>query len=377
MSTKKKSRRKAPQAPTRPSLQKLRARLDRIDDEVLALLGERYRVIQEVQRAKQRDGGVVFQPERERSQLARLHRLNERDGTPVKPEALEAIFREILSASRSLQTSLSVAYLGPPGTFSERAAVEQFGSAAEFLPVASFSEVFRVVERGQATFGVVPIENSTEGMVGPVLDAFVQSPLQIVAERQLLIRHALLAKGMSVGRIKKVVSHPQSIGQCREWLATHMPGVPTREVSSNAEAAVAAARSPTTAAIAGKEAARVYGLRVLADGIQDVPHNVTRFVVIAPESATPPTTSDKVSVIFSVKNEPGMLHKSLKPLAGQGIDLLKIESRPSRGRVWDYLFFVDFGGELSNPRVKRAMAAMKRNCVWFKVLGSYPAAVAK
>ncbi len=377
MSTKKKSRPPAPKARTRPSLDKLRVRIDEIDDEIVTRLGERYLVVQEVQQAKKRDGGVVFQPERERSQLRRLHRLNDREGSPVKPEALEAIFREILSASRALQTAVSVAYLGPAGTFSERAAIEQFGSAAELLPVASISEVFRVVERGQATFGVVPIENSTEGMVGPTLDSFVQSPLQIVAERQLLIRHALLAKGAGLGRIKRIVSHPQSLGQCREWLATRMPGTPTREVASNAEAAAAAAKSPTTAAIAGKEAARVYGLRVLADGIQDVPHNVTRFLVIAPDSATPPTTSDKVSVMFSVKNEPGMLYRSLKPLAGQGIDLLKIESRPMRGRIWDYLFFVDFGGELANPKVRRAMTAMQKNCVWFKVLGSYPAAVAK
>lgn len=377
MSKKKKSRPAAPRTAARPSLDKLRVRIDEIDDEIVALLGERYRVVQQVQQAKKRDGGVVFQPERERSQLRRLHRLNERDGTSVKPEALDAIFREILSASRALQTSISVAFLGPAGTFSEQAAIEQFGSAAELLPVASIPEVFRVVERGQATFGVVPIENSTAGIVGPTLDSFVQTPLQIVAERQLMIRHALLAKGAGIGRIRKIVSHPQSLGQCREWLATHMPGIPTHEVSSNAEAAATAAKSATTGAIAGKEAARVYGLRVLADGIQDVPHNVTRFLVIAPEAATPPTTSDKVSVIFSVKNEPGMLYHSLKPLAGQGIDLLKIESRPMRGRIWDYLFFVDFGGELANPKVKRAMTAMKKNCEWFKVLGSYPASVLK
>lgn len=377
MSKKKQSRPAAPSSTSRPVLDKLRGRIDQIDDEMVALLAERYRVVQQVQEAKKRDGGVVFQPERERSQMRRLHRLNEKAGSPVKPEALDAIFREILSASRALQTAVSVAFLGPAGTFSERAAIEQFGSAAELLPVASIAEVFRVVERGQATFGVVPIENSTEGMVGPTLDAFVQSPLQIVAERQLLIRHALLAKRAGIRRIKQIVSHPQSLGQCREWLATHMPGIPTREISSNAEAAAAAAKSTTTGAIAGRDAARVYGLRVLADGIQDVPHNVTRFLVVAPESATPPTTSDKVSVIFSVKNEPGMLYRSLKPLAGQGIDLLKIESRPMRGRIWDYLFFVDLGGELANPKVRRAMNAMKKNCVWFKVLGSYPAAVVK
>jgi chorismate mutase/prephenate dehydratase len=393
VSTKKKSRRSAPVAANldrrpspgpirargdaRPSLEKLRARIDAIDADVLAKLAERYRVVREIQKAKQRDGGVVYQPERERAQLDRLRRLNERDGTLVRPDAVEAIFREILSASRALQSPVSVAYLGPPGTFSERAALEQFGTGAELVPVASIREVFRMVEREQATFGVVPIENSTEGMVGPTLDAFVQSPLKIVAERQLLIRHALLAKGTSAGRIRRIVSHPQSLGQCREWLATHMPGIPTREVASNAEAAAAASRSATTAAVAGRDAARLYGLRVLADGIQDVPHNVTRFLVIAPESAATPTTSDKVSVIFSVKNEPGMLYRSLRPLAGASIDLLKIESRPMRGRIWDYLFFVDFGGELSNPKVRRAMGAMRRNCEWFKVLGSYPAAVAK
>ena len=371
------TKKKAPSGRARSSLDKLRTRIDELDDEILERLGERYRVVQEVQAAKQRDGGVVFQPERERSQLRRLHQQNDRNGTPVKPEALDAIFREILSASRALQAAVSVAYLGPAGTYSERAATMQFGSAAEFLPVSSIPEVFRVVERGQATFGVIPIENSTAGMVGPSLDAFVASPLQIVAERQLLIRHALLAKGAALGRIKRVVSHPQSLGQCREWLAKNLPGIPTREVASNAEAAAIAAKSPTTAAIAGREAARLYRLRVLADGIQDVPHNVTRFLVIAPESAAPPVMSDKVSVLFSVKNEPGMLYRSLKPLAGQGIDLLKIESRPMRGRIWDYLFFVDFGGDMANPKVRRAMNAMKKNCVWFKVLGSYPAAVAK
>ena len=359
------------------SLQRLRSKIDQIDDELLALLGERYRVVSEVQRAKQRQGGVVFQPERERAQLTRLRQRNEEAGRPLASEALEAIFREILSASRALQSPLSVAYLGPEGTFSESAARQQFGSAAKFLPVSAISEVFRTVERGEATFGVVPIENSTEGMVGPTLDALIQSPLQIVAERQLLIRHALLAKTRKRSAIKKVVSHPQSLGQCREWLATHLPGVSTREVSSNAQAASIAARSAGTAAIAGREAAQLYGLQVLADGIQDLPHNVTRFLVIASESAAPDRMSDKVSVIFSVKNEPGMLHRSLKPLAGHGIDLLKIESRPMRGRVWDYVFFVDLGGALEDPKVRRAMESMKRNCTWFKVLGSYPAAVVK
>ncbi|MBM4270165.1 MAG: prephenate dehydratase [Deltaproteobacteria bacterium] len=358
----------------RDTLEELRARIDELDAKVLGHLGERYRVVEAILKAKQRDGTPVYQPDRERSQLARLERLNRQAGTPVQPAAVEAIFREILSASRALQGAVAVAYLGPPGTYSERAAREQFGSSAELLPVGSIPEVFRTVERTRAAFGVVPIENSTEGMVGQTLDAFVQSPLRIVAERQLQIRHALLARSAGLAGIRLIVSHPQSLAQCREWLATNAPGIPTREVASNAAAAEAASRSRTTAAIAGEEAGRLYGLKVLADGIQDVPHNVTRFLVVAAESAVPPGASDKISVLFSVKNEPGMLYRSLKPLAANGIDLFKIESRPLRGRIWDYLFFADFAGEMTDPRVKRAMNAMKRHCVWFKVLGSYPAA---
>lgn len=374
MATKKKSGREASRSKARAPLSRLRRQIDRIDDEIFALLSQRYAVVQEVQQAKSRSGTGVFHPERERSQIERLRALNEKAGGPVRAEALEAIFREILSASRALQTDVSVAYLGPPGTFSERAALEQFGSSADLQPVASIADVFSTVERGVSLFGVVPIENSTQGMVGATLDCFVQSPLQIVAERQLLIRHALLSRVRSLSKIRRVVSHPQSLAQCRDWLATHLPGVPTREVSSNAEAAARAERETGVAAIAGRDAASLYGLRVLADGIQDVAHNVTRFVVLAAEGGSP-GVRDKVSVLFSVKNEPGMLYRSLKPLAGQELDLLKIESRPMRGRVWDYLFFVDFAGDFTDPKVRRAMTAMKRHCTWFKVLGSYPAAV--
>ena len=357
------------------TLARLRTRLDGIDDDVLRLLSERYEIVREVQRAKQRSGDGVYVPERERAQLARLARRNEALASPVNAEALRAIFGEILSASRALQAALSVAYLGPAGTYSEKAAREQFGASTALVPAPSIGDVFRMVERCEAHYGIVPIENSTEGMVGATLDAFVASPLQIVAERDLAIRHALLSKASSLRRVKRVVSHAQSLAQCRDWLRQNLPGVPAVDVPSNALAAQAAARGATTAAIASAENAERYGLRVLAHAIQDLPHNVTRFVVLGrPDGGTVAGDADKVSLLFSVKNRPGMLFKSLKPLSERGIDLCKIESRPMRGRSWDYVFFLDFRGRLGDRRVADAMAEMTRQCVWLKVLGAYAAA---
>jgi len=372
---------RAAPAPVAPTLERLRRRIDRLDAEVLARLGERMRLVEQIRRVKQASGDGVYAPERERAQLERLERLNRSAGSPLAPEALEAIFREVLSASYALQGPLSVAYLGPRGTFSERAAREQFGSSTRMVPVGSIPGVFRAVERGQATFGVVPVENSTEGMVGQTLDAFVDSPLKIVAERELAVRHALLGRMRSVKQVRRVVSHPQSLAQCREWLARSLPDVPTLEVASNALAAETAARTQSTAAIAGREAATPYKLRVLADNIQDLARNVTRFVVLSARETTAAGGSgkgapaaSKISLLFSVKNEAGMLHRSLQSFATHGLDLCKIESRPMRGRAWDYLFFVDFRGHIGDPGVRRAIAAMKKHCVWLKVLGSYAAA---
>ena len=353
------------------ALRRLRARIDRIDAEVLSLLGERYRVVAGIQRVKEKSGDGVYVPARERAQIERLEALNREAGNPVRPEALRAIFGEILAASRALQGRLSVAYLGPQGTFSERAARAHFGSSAELVAVPSIPDVFRAVERGQARLGIVPIENSTEGMVIPTMDALAASDLRIVAERPLSIRHALLSRSAKVSQIRRIVSHPQSLAQCREWLARHLPDVPTSEVASNALAAEAASRARTTAAVAGREAAETYGLRVLADGIQDLARNVTRFVVIAPPGGVREEGADKVSVLFSVRNEAGMLFRALQPLARHGIDLIKLESRPMRGRSWEYLFFADFRGAVASPEVKRAMRAMQRHCLSFKELGAY------
>lgn len=356
------------------TLAALRARIDALDDEVLRLLSERYEVVREVQRVKQQSGDGVYVPERERAQLARLAQRNEASAHPLRPEALRAIFGEILSASRALQGSLAVAYLGPAGTYSEKAARQQFGASTALVPAPTIGDVFRKVERGEAHYGIVPVENTTEGMVGATLDAFVESPLQIVAERELAIRHALLSRATSLKQVKRVVSHVQSLGQCRGWLRQNLPGVPTVDVASNALAAQAASRGSSTAAIASAEAAERYGLNVLADAIQDQPHNVTRFVVLGRPDGLVASDADKVSLLFSVKNRPGMLYRSLKPLSERGIDLCKIESRPMRGRSWEYLFFLDFRGRLGERRVVDAMDEMKRQCVWLKVLGAYPAA---
>ncbi len=355
-------------------LERLRSHIDRLDAEILERLSERYRVVEEVQRVKQERGDGIWVPARERGQLERLRRLNRRFERPLAEAALEAIFGEILSASRALQGGVRVAFLGPEGTFSERAARRHFGSSAELVAADSIAGVFEAVERERARYGVVPIENSTEGMVGQTLDHLVASPLRIVGERQLAVRHALLGRARSLAGVRRVVSHPQSLAQCREWLRKHLHGVPTAEVASNALAAAAAARSRTTAAIAAREAAPRYGLRVLADGIQDLARNVTRFVVVAGCEVDDAAACDKVSLLFSVRNEAGRLFRALEPLARERIDLCKIESRPMRGRAWEYVFFTDFRGRLGDPRVRIALRAMERRCTWFKLLGTYPAA---
>lgn len=355
----------------RESLVRLRSRIDRIDSSILGLLVERFRVVEDVLRAKRRSGGAVYRPLREHEQLDRLERLASGAEGSLSADAVRAIFGEILSASRALQGSPSIAYLGPEGTFSERAARAQFGSAAKLVPVASIPEVFAAVERGRAQLGIVPIENSTEGMVGPTLDALVSSPLRIVAERGLAVRQALLARTPGLDRIRRIVSHPQSLAQCREWLARRLPDVPAIEVASNAAAAARAARSPSTAAIASRDAARRYGLRVLAEDIQDAANNVTRFVVLAPADAPTEAGADKMSVLFSVRNRPGALYRALEPLARARVDLCKLESRPMRGRSWEYLFFVDLRGAIEGARVRRALASMERESILFKVLGAY------
>ena len=305
--------------------------------------------------------------------LARLLRVNR---GPLPEPLVRAIFREIISASRSLEQRLRIAYFGPEGTFTHLAARQQFGAAADYLPEASIAEVFHEVENGRADLGVVPVENSTEGMVAHTLDLLAESPLAICAEISLHVRHNLLVcPGTTLGDVRRVAAHPQALAQCRRWLAEHLPAAPTEAEASNARAAERARDEPGVAAIAAAAAAETYRLAILADGIQDEPANLTRFVVLASHDASQPSGDDKTSILFSVRDEVGVLARMLRPFAAHGIDLIKIESRPLRGRPWEYVFFLDLKGHRRERRVQQALGEVERGALRLKVLGSYPAAL--
>ena len=358
-----------------PEVDRERARIDRIDERILALLNQRARIAQRIGRRKARnsaaDGADGFWvPSREKRILGRLCALN---AGPLSGEVVRGIFREIISASRALEARLTVAYLGPEGTFTHAAAREQFGNGADLAAVESIPQIFAEVERRRADFGVVPVENSTEGAVTSTLDLLVESPLHITAEVLLDVRQCLLSRASALGEVRRVLSHPQALAQCRRWLAEHLPGAAREEVSSTSRAAELAAADPTTAAIASRMAAERYDLRVLAANIQDETANVTRFFVLGPTDASTPSGDDKTSVLCTVKDEVGVLAKLLQPLARARVSLHKIESRPLRGRPWEYVFFLDLRGHRSEPRVKRALARMTPLTTLMKILGSYPA----
>ena len=350
----------------------LRRQIDRLDDRMLELLNQRARLAQAVGATKSRTRASVYAPAREKHVLARLVGTNR---GPLADRHVQAIFREVMSASRSLEQRLRVAYLGPPATYSHLAASAQFGAAVDYAPSASIPEVFHDVENGRAELGVVPVENSTEGGVGHTLDMLIDSPLQICTEILLPVRHCLLARaGTSMTRLRRVVAHPQALPQCRQWLASHLPSVPLLEATSNARAAERASKEAGTAAIASAAAADVYGLAILAEEIQDDAGNTTRFVVLGGADSATPSGDDKTSLVVSVRDEVGVLAKLLRPFAQHGIDLIKIESRPLRERPWEYYFFLDLRGHRREARVARALAAVARRTLRAKVLGSYPAA---
>ncbi len=356
--------------PSKSTLDSLREGIDRIDAHVLKLLNQRARLALSVGHSKMRRHHEVYVPGRERRIYERLFTLNK---GPLPNEAVRAVYREIISASRPLEKPLRVAYLGPEATFTHMAAREQFGSQATFVSAETIPQVFAEVERGYADYGVAPIENSTEGVVGTTLDMFVESPLSILSELSLEIRHCLLSRSRLLKRVKRVLSHPQSLAQCRRWLATHLPGVPVEETTSNARAAEVAAQNPTVAAIAGKLAAERYGLKVVAEGIQDHSANLTRFVVIGQQRENSLSSGhDKTSILFSVKDELGILYRMLKPFAENRVNLMRIESRPLKGRPWEYLFFLDVGGHLHEEKIERAVQELAKGCLFVKVLGSYP-----
>ena len=348
-------------------LLKLRNRIDALDEEILARLSERAGCAQRIGEIKQ---GNIYRPEREAQVLRRLAEVNP---GPLAGSAVQRVFREIMSYCLALEQPLQVAYLGPAGTFSESASRKHFGSAPGFMPTSTIDEVFRLVECGNADYGVVPVENSTEGAVGGTLDLLLENPVKVCGEVKLRIHQHLLSKAEGIGAAKRLYSHAQSLAQCHEWLnrnLAHMPRVP---VASNAEAARMASEDPESCAIAGDAAGELYDLKALAQNIEDDPNNTTRFLVIAKHEAGP-SGADKTSVVFSALNRPGAMHELLEPLARHGVDMTKLQSRPARGGLWEYVFYVDMLGHHDDAPVAAALAELDERAAFVKVLGSYPVA---
>ena len=354
-------------------IERLRREIDALDDELLKLINRRAALASRIGSLK--GGAPAYRPERE-SEI--LRRVLEANPGPLADERVSAVFREVISACRGLEEAIRVTYLGPEGTFSEQAVRQHFGRAVEALPVASVDEAFRRAEARAAQFTVVPVENSTEGVVGRTLDLLLTTPLRICAEIELRVQQNLLAKG-KLQDVRRVYSHAQSLGQCAAWLAQHLPGAERVPLSSNAEAAQRAASEPGSAAIAGEAAAERYGLAVLARAIEDAPNNTTRFLVLG-ELDPAPTGKDRTSLVMSAENKPGAVHALLTPLAEHRVSMTRIESRPARYRwksgsaLWEYVFFIDVEGHQQDAAVAQALAKLRAAAPFLKVLGSYPIA---
>jgi chorismate mutase/prephenate dehydratase len=362
------------ETPAELDLDAIRQRIDRVDEQIQELISERARLAQDVGRAKGLTSTAEFyRPERE-AQV--LRGVVERNQGPLRDEEMVRLFRELMSACLAQEEPLKVAFLGPEGTFTQSAVLKHFGHSVRALPLTTIEEVFSEVEGGVADFGVVPIENSTEGTVNHTLDMFLTSPLKICGEVELRIYQHLMGRMDDIGRIRRVCSHPQSLAQCRAWLAHALPNIEKIPASSNAEAARRARDEEGTAAIAGDAAAEVYDLHVLVANIEDHADNTTRFLVIG-RKLFPPSGDDRSTLLFSASGTegPGVLHQLLKPLAEHGISMTKIESRPSRRRKWDYVFFIDIVGHVEDENVSQALRKIENSANLFRVLGAYPRAV--
>jgi chorismate mutase/prephenate dehydratase len=375
-----KSKRPSPAAPVRPALENLRREIDTVDAELHRLINQRARLARQVGISKHADGHLVdfYRPEREAQVLRQALERNRaaRESGALRDEEILRLFREIMSACLAQEEPLKVAFLGPEGTFSQTAVYKHFGHSVRALPLTAIDEVFHEVESGQADFGVVPIENSTEGTVNHTLDRFLTSPLKICGEVELRIHQCLMGRMEGLGSIARVCSHPQSLAQCRGWLNEHLPSIERIPVASNAEAARRARDENGTAAIAGQTAADVYGLAVLAAEIEDRADNTTRFFVVG-RKLFKPSGADRTTLIVSTNETggPGALHRLLGPLAKHGISMTRIESRPSQRRKWDYVFFIDIEGHVDEPHVATALAELKAEASLYRVLGSYPRAI--
>ncbi len=353
-------------------LSPLRERIDTLDWELLRLINERAALAKEVATVKAANGDREFyRPERE---AAILRRIRERNPGPLDGEEVARLFREIMSACLALEQPLAVAFLGPEGTFSQAAALKHFGHSVQAIPVGDIGDIFLEVEAGSCSYGVVPVENSTEGVISHTLDSFMGSPLQIAGEVALRIHHHLMSREPDLAGIRTLFSHQQSLAQCRGWLDRYLPGAERVAVGSNAQAADMAAVTAGSAAVAREAAAEIYDLEILARRIEDEPGNTTRFLVIAKEDS-PPSGHDKTSLLLTCRNEAGGLYRLLAPLAEHHISMTRIESRPSRRGIWDYVFYIDILGHREDLTVRKALDQLEHTALYFKILGSYPEAV--
>ena len=358
---------------TTPNLPDLRIQIDKLDKELLALLNQRAHVAEQVGDVKKREGTPFFRPDRVAAVIEKIQQANT---GPLKNEHVAAIWREIMSSCLALESSVRVAYLGPAGTFSEQAALNFFGASIEHVSCNSIDEVFRATAGGSANYGVVPVENSTEGVVSRSLDLFLNSPLHIIGETSLLVRHNLLRLSDSLDGIDVVYAHPQALAQCQNWLTAHLPNAERRTASSNAEGARLATTNPAWAGIASDRAGTQFGLHTAAHAIQDDAFNRTRFVVVClPQTlpSPPPSGKDCISLIVSVPNRPGAVHDILAPLKTHGVSMTRFESRPARSGQWEYYFYIDLQGHITEPHVVAALTELQQLCAFFKVLGTYPA----
>ncbi len=349
-------------------LKPLRDQIDAIDTQVIDLLNQRAKLAKDIGKIKEETNLPVFRPERE-AQI--LKSIAERNKGPLVTENLQGIYREIMSACRALEKKIRVAYLGPTGTYSEQAAFAYFGNAIETIPCKTIDEVFRSTEAKAADLGIVPIENSTEGVVNRTLDLFMQTPLTISAEKTLDINHNLMTLSGNMEGVEKICGHSLTLAQCQGWLNQHYPKIFRQPVASNGEAAVLASKDGKTAAIAGVMAAKHYGLQIVSESIQDGPQNRTRFVIIGYQK-TDQSFMDQTSLVLSVQNRPGAVYRLLEPLNRYGISMSRIESRPARSGNWEYYFFIDLIGHEKDEKMAEALKELRGHAAYFKILGSYP-----
>ncbi len=354
------------------ALARLRVQIDSLDAQLLALLNQRARVAEEVGELKRQEGTPFFRPDRVAQVIAKVQDANP---GPLLNQHVAAIWREIMSACLALEVPQRVAVLGPQGTFCEQAAIEFFGSAANLIYCNSFDEVFHATAAGTSQFGVVGMENTTEGVVARSFDLFLHSPTHVIGEVSLLVRHNLLRQVSSLDGIEVVMAHPQALMQCQGWLAEHLPNAERRAVSSNAEGARLAATNPAWAGLASERAAAQFGLHIVAHAIQDEATNRTRFAVIClPQTLATPTATgrDCTSLVVSVPNRPGSVHDMLTPLKKHGVSMTRFESRPAKSGQWEYYFYIDLAGHPSEPHVHAALEELQAQCAFYKVLGAYP-----